>query len=237
MFKINKQVPIEDLLSRQMTLWQKSHKESKAKKGQYPNLTLSREVGSRSGELVERISKRLNWKIYGKEIVDYISENSHIRKDIVELFDEKARNEMDTLLATLMNGHAMSNEMYLNHLAKTLVTLGRHSNSIIIGRGSNFILSDNMALKIRIIEQFNDRLRNLLRDKSHKDVSEKELKKEDLKRSSFIRRYFSEKIDDPLNYDLVINLSKMDMPTAVEVIISALSKKYNLSEQDLLDKQ
>ncbi len=237
MFKINKQVPIEDLLSRQMTLWQKSHKESKAKKGQYPNLTISREVGSRSGELVERISKRLNWKIYGKEIVDYISENSHIRKDIVELFDEKARNEMDTLLATLMNGHAMSNEMYLNHLAKTLVTLGRHSNSIIIGRGSNFILSDNMALKIRIIEQFNDRIKNLVRDKSQKNVSEKELKKEDLKRSSFVRRYFSEKIDDPLNYDLVINLSKMDMPTAVEVIISALSKKYNLSEQDLLDKQ
>ena len=87
MFKINKQVPIEDLLSRQMTKWQETQRKSKAAiTGLYPNITVSREVGSRSHECLERISKRLNWKIYGKEIVDYISENSNIRKNIVELF-------------------------------------------------------------------------------------------------------------------------------------------------------
>ncbi|KAA3610041.1 MAG: cytidylate kinase-like family protein [Calditrichaeota bacterium] len=235
MFKINKQVPIEDLLSRQMNLWQKSHKKSQAKKtGLYPNITISREVGSRSGELIERISARLKWKIYGKEIVDYISKNSKIRKNIVELFDEKTRNEMDTLLATLMDGRTMSNEMYLNHLAKTLVTLGKHSNAIIIGRGANFILSDNMAFKIRIVEDLKDRLRNLSHQEP-KPLSEKELKKEEAKRSSFIQRYFSEKIDNPANYDLVINLSKMDMATAEEIVICALQRKYCLTEDELKD--
>ncbi len=234
MFKLNKQVPIEDLLLRQMTLWQKSHKESKAQKiGLYPNVTFSREVGSNNGDLVKRISTRLNWKVYGREIVDYISVNSKIRRNIVQLFDEKTRNDVDTMLATLMNGHAMNNEMYLKHLAKTIVTLGKHSNAIILGRGANFILSDNMALKNRIIEDFNDRLKNLSHPKLPNKISEKELKKEDQNRRSFIRRYFSEKIDDPANYDLVINLSKMDIPTAENVIISALETKFCLSEQEL----
>ena len=64
MFKINKQVPIEDLLSRQMNLWQKSQKESKAKKtGLYPNLTISREVGSHCEELIRVSSESHRLKL------------------------------------------------------------------------------------------------------------------------------------------------------------------------------
>jgi cytidylate kinase len=231
MFKINRQVPIEDLLSRQMNLWQKSHLKSKAiKSGLYPNVTISREAGSRSSELVTRLSQRLRWKVYGKEIVDYIAQNSNIRKNIVKLFDEKSRNEMDTLLATLLNGRTMSNEMYLKHLAKTLVTLGKHSNAIIIGRGANFILSDNMALKIRLIEDFDERYRNLSHNKKDEPYSEKDLRREDQARASFVHRFFFAKIEDPAHYDLVINLSKMDISTAENVIICALEEKYDLKE-------
>lgn len=238
MFKINKQVPIEDLISRQISFWETSQKKSIARQaGLYPNITISRDPGSRGAYLAQKISDQLNWKIYGREIVDFISNNTHVRKSLVELFDEKTRNEMDNLLSALMNSHAMSNEMYLKHLAKTIVSIGKHSNAIILGRGANFILPDNMALKIRIVEDLQDRIKNMTQGTGDIKETKRFIKKEENDRSSFITKFFAEKIDNPAHYDLTINLSKLDLPEATDVVIYALQKKYDLPESDLKETE
>lgn len=234
MFKLNKQVPIENLISRQISFWETSHRTSVAKiAGLYPNITISREPGSHGGFLAQQLAERLNWKIFGREIVDYISSNTKVRKNIVALFDEKTRSDMENMIATLMNGKTMSNELFLKQLAKTIISIARHSNAIILGRGANFILPDNMAIKVRIVEDFDDRLHNIISGKIKPAIDAKKLRMEERQQAAFIFNNFKSKIDNPLNYDIVINLSKTDLVAAEEIIITALCKKYNLSEEDI----
>lgn len=234
MFKLNKQVPIENLISKQINIWETSHKTTVAKKsGLYPNITISREPGSRGGYLSQQLAKRLNWKIFGREIVEYISHNTHIHKDIIKLFDERSRNDIENLISILINSQQMSNEMYFKQLAKTIISLGRHSNAIILGRGANFILPDNMAFKVRVVEDFDQRLRNILNSENVPDIGAKKLKQEQEAQASFIIHNFKSRIDDATHYDLIINLSKTDLQVAEEIIIAGLCRKYNLSEEDL----
>ena len=68
-------------------------------------------------------------------------------------------------------------------------------------------------------------------------VVEKELKKNDIVRSLFIRKHFGKDADHPSHFDMVINLSKIDLSTAENIIISALSAKYGLSEEQLKEKE
>lgn len=234
MFKINKQVPIENLITRQMTFWDTSKKQFPVKKiGVYPNLTISRQAGSNGTCLAQKISSRLSWKVYDQEIVEYISNNTHVHKNMVELFDEKTRREMDNLMATLMNSHTLNNEMYLRHLIKILVALGQHGCAIILGRGGNFILPDNMAFKVRFIENIDDRLKNLEEFDETQKWTLKTLKDNDHQQENYIHRFFGEKIDNPVHYDLVINLSKTDLKTAEEIIINGLASKFKVSEAEL----
>jgi len=118
-------------------------------------------------------------------------------------------------------------------LVKIIVTLGRHGSAIILGRGGNFILPDNMAFKVRFIECIEDRLKNL----SHFDESGnwtiKSLKCSDQQKEDYIHKYFGQKVDSPCHYDLVINLSKTDLKTAEEIIINGLASKFNVSEAEL----
>ncbi|MCB0282652.1 MAG: cytidylate kinase-like family protein [Calditrichae bacterium] len=236
MFKLNKQVPIENLISKQISFWETSHKTTTAKKsGLFPNITISREPGSRGGYLSQQLAKRLNWKIFGREIVEYIAHNTHIHKDIIKLFDERSRNDIENLISTLINSQQMSNEMYLKQLAKTIITLGRHSNAIILGRGANFILPDSMAFKIRVVEDFDQRLHNILNNENMLKIDAKKLKQEQEEQASFIVHNFKSRIDDATHYDLIINLSKSDLQTAEDIIIAGLCRKYNLSEEDLAE--
>ena len=231
------QIPMEDLITRQINFWEKSHKKSFVQKSlHYKNLTISQQSGSNGIELGRAVAKRLGWQVYDKEIVNYISENTHVRKHMVELFDEKARTEMDTLISTVLDKNAINKEIYLKQLTKTIVTLGRHGNAVIIGRGGHFILPDSMALKICILRNFSERVKEFTKKTGNPSHAEKELKKNDIMRSLFIRKNFGKDADSPVHFDLILNLSKIDVDTAENIVVNALCAKYGLTEEQLKEK-
>ncbi len=234
MFKFNREVPIENLISRQIKFWQKKAKESKGKQKTFPNITISKQPGSRALEVADAIAKRLNWQVFDKQIVDYMSSNSSIRKNVIELFDEKTRSEMDEFFSIFLNKNSISKETYLKHLVKTIGAIGRHGNSIIIGRGANFILQNKQAVKICIIEEFIDRQANLSRANAGVLIAENQVKKLDEERKSFLKKYFNKKPDNPFDYDVLINLSRCSVKQAESIIIAALEEKFLVTEDDLV---
>ena len=235
MFRINREVPIENLISRQIKFWQKTAKESVAgRKELLPNITISKQPGSKALEIASAIAKRLNWQVYDKQIVDYVSNNSSIRKNVIELFDEKTRSEMDEFFTSFLNKTSISKETYLKHLVKTISAIGRHGNSIIMGRGANFILTDKMALKVCIIEEFGDRQANLSRANAGVLIADGQLKKQDHQRISFLKKYFNKVADNPFDYDVLLNMSRCELKAAVSIIIAGVEEKFSIPEEDLL---
>ena len=227
------QIPMEDLITRQINFWEKSRKRPFVKASLFKNLTISQSIGSNGAELGRAIARRLGWQFYDKEIVNYIANNTHVRKNIVELFDEKTRSEMDTLIATILDKNAINKEIYFKQLTKAMITVGQHGNAVIIGRGGNLILPDKMALKVCVIRNFADRVKEYSHTTGDPEKAEKELKKSDIMRSLFIRKNFHKEANNPDNFDIVLNLSKIDLITAENIIIGALTVKYGVSEEEL----
>ena len=114
---------------------------------------------------------------------------------------------------------------YLQHLMKVIGTIGKHGRAVIVGRGAQFVLPPVDNLRVRVIAPMRKRIRNAVAELG---VSESEAQKiilrTDADRRSFSRKYFYADVSDPINYDLVINMDRMDLETAAKTIIAALNQ-------------
>jgi len=214
---INWHIPIESIITRQIERWNRSRSSYGKEKGFPGNITLSRDFGGRGNELAGRLSEITGWKVYDREIVDYIAQNAHVRRAIVESFDEKNRQELDIMLSSLLNATSFSKETYLKYLIKTVLSIGVPGRAIFLGRGAHLILPDEQALKVRVVEDYKDRLKN------HRAA---EIEKEDRARAAFIQRMFGADIDRAGHYHLVLNLSRLEIDPAARMLAYMIRLKF-----------
>ena len=240
MLKISKEIPIESLVARQMTFWENvRRKKEKAKiKSVLPCITISREIGSQGAKLAQQLAQRLGWQVFDKEIVDYIASNAKVRTGIVELFDGKTRSELDNWMLTILDKHTLSSDKFFKHLVTTVMSIGQHGKAVILGRGANFILPDERALKIRVIAPAAQRVASVCAETGESAAkAEALIRKMQNERSAFVKRYFHAKAEDGSNYDLVINMGKVSLAAAEEIAVAALAAKFGLQEKALRGKE
>ena len=197
------------------------------KKMKRPLILISRQRGTGGLSVAERLSKRLGWPYYDKNIIKEIAVALGMDEKKLELLDERDRDTFEEFLNVFRRDPEISQDEYVGYLKRFMMTLGKVGSSILVGRGADFILSSQDALRARLIGEPATRARFAA---GKYGVSEKEavklVEKSDQERREFIRRYFNKDIDDPLNYDLVINTTSIDLDGATELIITAYKKKF-----------
>ncbi|MCB0283175.1 MAG: cytidylate kinase-like family protein [Calditrichae bacterium] len=233
MNKINDHVSLESILTREINYWQNTRSTLQPAKALPVNITLSFDHGTKINELADRIGKSLNWKVYDRELVDYIASNSNVRKEIIKSFDEQDRSQIELIISTIFNNQTLSSETYFRFLVDTITSISQHGSAIFLGRGSHVIVPSSRALKIRLVENPEDRIKNLMGVNINKDDAAKDIKAGANKKSAFLERFFLQKKEDMSFYDLIINMSTLSMETAESIILTALQKKFNLSMEQL----
>lgn len=190
-----------------------------------PVITISRQLGSGGRLVAGRLSERLGWSLWDKDLVDAIAQNADVSRRIVEDFDEKTISEIDVLVRTLAGEYEVGGFYYGHHLAKAILAVARHGKAIILGRGANFLLTG--ALNVRIVASEGLRIENLIEygELSHEESTAR-IRESDKERSEFIRRLYGKNIEDPLAYDLVITLDDFELEGTVEIILAALGVKH-----------
>jgi cytidylate kinase len=98
-----------------------------------------------------------------------------------------------------------------------------------VGRGANFLLSEDKTIRVRIVAPLKWRAENisLIFDISMDEAREIILKTES-DRKAFVKKYFNKDIADPVNYDLLINLERLSIDESAGIIESLVMKKFNL---------
>ncbi|RMH64881.1 MAG: hypothetical protein D6677_03660 [Calditrichaeota bacterium] len=215
MQSLSRHIPVEKLLSRQIELWKQKRYTPDAQSAFPGVLTISRDTTGKGNALARQIAERTGWKIYDREIVDYIAEHAHVRTALVASFDEKEKQQLEIMLSHLLNTNHFSRESYLKFLIKAVLSIATHGRAIFLGRGANFILPDHKALKIRIVETVPS------------EAGEAE------ERAAFIRRMFNADIRDPRHYHILLNLDKTDTGLAAEWICYALRKKFSREKNNV----
>ena len=231
-----KAIPIEDmedekttidrLVEQQVRKWRNLMEEGRyddALKHQQatgnPVITISREPGSGGSEIARKLSKDLTMDLMGGQIIQHVAESAKMSRKVIESLDEKEVTRRDSWLAALFRDRHLWPDEYLQHLTKVIGTIGRYGNAIIVGRGANYILPQNIAFRVRIVAPLDDRINYVMDDrKCTKAEAEQYVVKTENNRKAFVRKYFNADVTDPRQYDIVVNTGGITIEGATEAI-------------------
>ncbi len=214
---------IEQIIEEQVRRWQIIRTEEKKADERISVITISREPGSGGNILAERLSQQLEFDLFYQEFIHKMAESAHVSIRLLETLDEKGASVLEEWISSLVDKRHLWPDRYLQHLMKIIGTIGKHGRAVIVGRGANFVLPSEKRLGLRVISPLETRTRNVSQafGVTAAEARSRVLKTES-DRKSFIKKYFNEDIQDPLNYDVIINTQDMRIDDAVNAVIGTL---------------
>lgn len=219
---------LQIIIESQINQWFTKEKEKlERKKGNKPPILISRQRGAGGLAVAIKLSERLKWPYYDKNIIKEIAETVGAEEKQLAFLDETDRNIFTEFLNVFRRDPEVSQDEYVQYLKRFIKTLGEVGGSIIVGRGGECILPPQNALRARLVGESDTRSRFASQKYSlREDEALKLLNKWDQERKKFVKRHFDKDIDDPINYDLVINTGYLELDGAVELIITAYKQKF-----------
>jgi cytidylate kinase len=186
-------------------------------------IAISREVGALGTSVGAELGKRLGWAVYDQEIIHKIADElGQPARDVREL-DERHISWLEEVLLGMSSKYSVTPTAYLKKLVGTIRGLGLVGHCIIVGRGGSFILPPESTLRVRLVADLADRVRNIgrLRRTSDREAV-RWVEQTEASRAQFVKDHFGKDVADPHHYDLVLNLSILSVPAAAEIILAAL---------------
>ena len=186
-------------------------------------IAISREAGALGHTVAAEVGYRLGWPVYDREILDKIGEDMRRPSQHLQALDERPGSWLEEFLAGLSSQHSVSPDRYLKYLVGAVRGLGQIGRCVIVGRGANFILPAETTLRVRLVASAEDRARVIaqrlnLGPREAAAWAERAVRE----RGVFVRRAFHQDVADPRHYDLVLNMSRLSVDEAADVIIRVL---------------
>jgi len=198
---------------------------------QRPLISISRQCGSRGGEIGRLVAERLSFSFYSQELVHEIATAAHVRSTAVESFDEHPRGSIETLVGEILDGEAFAAADYQRYLRAVLRALGRKGRGVVVGRGSHIVLDPALTLRVRTYAPFEERARYTAERRSTSTAqAEAIVRRVDRERSAFYRQHFAVDWEDPALYDLSINTARLSLAECAEVIAAAYTARFGAAD-------
>ncbi|HDS01193.1 MAG TPA: cytidylate kinase-like family protein [candidate division Zixibacteria bacterium] len=222
---------IEQIVDRQIRKWEllKEKRENGEVERQLPPpiITVSRMRGSRGSYLAQRLAEELGYQLMHKEIIEHIVNSSGIRRRLIESLDEKYRNQVELWLEGIFKGRYSDASDYFRHLYRAIITLSRLGGVVVVGRGSNFILTIQTGFHLRVVASSAIREKNLMKyENLSQEGARQQIADFDKERQDFIKRNFKRDINDPEYYDMILSTNYIDIEDAVAFIKEAIEAKF-----------
>jgi len=155
--------------------------------------------------------------------VQEIAKSADISATILESIEKERLSGIQDFISSLVNDHYLYPGLYLEHLMEVVNAIAAHGQAVIVGRGANFILPPESRFSVLVVAPLEKRIQNVVHafGTSEKEAKRRVLQRES-KRQAFVRESFHADIFSPLNYDLVVNMGRLNVESAVEAVIGAV---------------
>lgn len=182
-------------------------------------ITISRGSHSRGREVAEKIAKKLGYECISREVILEASEDFNVP----EVMLLQAVYNAPTVFQRFMYGK----ERYHAFIEAALLKQFRKNNIVYHGfAGHFFVRNVPHVLKVRIIANFEDRIRLVM---SKEGITRKDaikfLEKLDEERVKWSEFFYGIDIRNPDLYDLLININKLSTDDAADIIYNTVSLK------------
>jgi cytidylate kinase len=216
---------LDALIGEQLAKWHQQKAELK-KKAARPGfcITISREPGSGGSDVARRLAADLGMDLIGAQLIQKIAEQAGTSEKVIASLDEREVRLRDSWLDALFRKRHITPDEYLRHLTQVVGTIGKQGNTVIVGRGAQFILPPPENFRVRIIAPRESRIRNVMRDaKVDFEAAEQYVYETEANRDAFHRKYFHDDWANPDHYDLVVNTGSLGIEGAVAGIEAAFA--------------
>jgi cytidylate kinase len=222
---------VRDLVEQRVQQWMAEQRRRAAEhpvaEPSRPVITISRQAGTDGAELARAVAEALGFQLWDQELVQRVAERTGAPEALLRSVDERARSAIEDLLAGILMGDVSTQGEYLTQLMRVIHTLAHHGSAVIVGRGAQFVLAPERALRVRVVSPLDVRLRRLASSSGLSEAAaQSELEKIDRERLHFVRRHYKRDASDPSAYDLVVNVGTMSASAAGAVIVGAYRAKF-----------
>lgn len=188
-----------------------------------PTIIVSRTMGSGGDTVARALGVRLGLDVFGAEILDAVAQQAQADKTLMARLNEYAVTPADAWLYATVFAKNVSRNDYLNHLVATVCGLDR-LGGIILGRGAYIILENRPALRVRITGSVDACARRVAEEDGIAfETARDKVRDSNHKRGKFVWDLFHRRLNDPTNFDVVINTDKLtSMEPAVDLIVDML---------------
>lgn len=211
------------IVEEQITRWQLLHKEQPEERPTVSTITISRDPGSGGRIIADKLAEKLGFHVFNHEILHEMAKSAHVSEYLLETLDEKGLSILEDWISSLVYDRHLWPDEYLQYLMKVIGTIARHGRAIILGRGANFIIPPGNQFRARITAPQKVRIEHVARTFGvSKDEARRRVIRTESERKAFVRKYFNADIEDPVNYDIIINTAILSVDNAVNLVSAAL---------------
>jgi len=193
-----------------------------------PFVTISRQAGAYgitvSKDLCEYLQKnerrtKCVWTVFDKELIEKVANEHDLPEAVLPYLSEDTVSEIQDTIEEILGLHP-SHNVLVEKTGTTILHLAQLGYAIIVGRAANIITAKMPGgVNVRLVSPMAKRLEHV-REYYKKSLKEAQefIRIEDTRRRNYVKKYFKKDIDDPLLYDLVINVDSLTRPEVIRII-------------------
>lgn len=212
------------------------YKEKEKKLNIFPCITISRQTGSGSYEISERLINILQekskepentWTFFNKELIEKVIEDIGLPGVFKNYIVEDKYNHISDAVNELL-GVKPSEWTIVHKSTEIILKLARYGKVIIVGRGSNVITSKlPNCFHVRLIACMEKRINHVQEVlKVSKSEALNYIQREDASKTKYLKSHFFKEVNDETLYHMIINTGKLSYDESAELIAHAVMKKF-----------
>lgn len=182
-------------------------------------ITISRGSFSHGKEIAENVAERLGYECISREILIEASKDFTVpeRKLFQAIYDSPS----------FLDNIIFRKEKYIAYIQAAVLKSLKKDNVVYHGLAGHFFVQDiSHVLKVRIIASMAERVKAVMRiNQVARDEALKYIHKVDEQRRKWSQKLYGIETTDPSLYDMVINIGKLTLEDAVDIICHRVGLK------------
>ena len=222
---------IEVRVDHQIRCWELARRSS-VSEAPLPCVALSRPLGAGAAELGQRVAELLGFSFFDREIVEWMAERTGHREQLIAGVDAHIRNTIDRFITDGFTHERFAESDYLRQLVRIMAILSERGGAVILGRGAQFILPPERALRALVVAPRADCVERLRKRQAISAAEAEEMVRQaDASRREFLRYHFHREPNDPVDYDLCVNTSSLTLEAAAQLLLAAYHERFPQSKR------
>lgn len=204
-------------------------------------ITISRQFGAGGITLGKMIAESMGYTFADSDILQRVAKEANVSTHWVESFEKEAGSKLSRMISSMVSKRwldrvigdergYLDEKIYLDYLVLIIAQFADEGDVVILGRGSQYILNDHPdAVHILLVNEFENRVKFMMdRYEMPRKKAERTVVNEDRRRVNLYKRVGKSDYEDPQLYHMVLNMGRLDLETARDMVCDLVSHEMVL---------